>query len=600
MTDLPEARTDQATATRNAARWLARFTDAVNANDAGGAVAFFVEDGFWRDLLAFTWNIVTLEGRPAIADMLAAQLGHVQACRFTLDGNAKAEGEITTALFTFETGSARGRGILRLRGGLCWTLLTSMTELIGHEEKTGARRALGTVHEARKDRETWTQARQKEQTELGYSTQPDCLIIGGGQGGIALGARLRKLGVPTIIVEKNDRPGDSWRNRYKSLCLHDPVWYDHMPYLPFPDDWPVFTPKDKMGDWLEAYASIMELNFWGSTEATSAAFDPGTATWTVHVTSNGVDHVLRPRMLVFATGAYGFARWIDFAGADDFQGEMFHTSTYHSGEAYRGKRCAVIGSGSSAHDICVDLWECGAEVTMIQRASSIVVRSDTLMEYGFRGLYSEEAVASGMTTDKADLLVASLPFRLIPDTQRPIYQKIADVDAEFYRRLTDAGFLWDFGPDGSGLMSKAMRTASGYYIDVGASELIASGEITMASGSGIARIEADGLTLEDGRKVEADVIVQATGYGSMDDMVAQLISPEVAARVGRFWGYGSGVPGDPGPWEGELRNMWKPTAHEALWFHGGNLALSRFHSRHVALQIKARMEGIATPVYASQ
>jgi putative flavoprotein involved in K+ transport len=59
--------------------------------------------------------------------------------------------------------------------------------------------------------------------------------------------------VPTIIIEKNDRPGDSWRKRYKSLCLHDPVWYDHLPYLPFPDHWPVFSPKDKIGDWLEMY-----------------------------------------------------------------------------------------------------------------------------------------------------------------------------------------------------------------------------------------------------------------------------------------------------------------------------------------------------------
>ena len=77
------------------------------------------------------------------------------------------------------------------------------------------------------------------------------LIVGGGQGGIGLGARLKRLGVPTLIVDALPRPGDAWRKRYKSLCLHDPVWYDHLPYLPFPDHWPVFTPKDKIGDWLE-------------------------------------------------------------------------------------------------------------------------------------------------------------------------------------------------------------------------------------------------------------------------------------------------------------------------------------------------------------
>ena len=84
--------------------------------------------------------------------------------------------------------------------------------------------------------------------------------------------------MPTIIVEKNARPGDSWRNRYKSLCLHDPVWYDHLPYLPFPDDWPVFAPKDKIGDWLEMYTKVMELNYWGSTVAEKARWDEASDT----------------------------------------------------------------------------------------------------------------------------------------------------------------------------------------------------------------------------------------------------------------------------------------------------------------------------------
>ena len=590
---------DQTPAAQHTAQWLAAFSEALDAGDAAAAAALFADDSYWRDLLGFTWNLVTLEGPAAIADMLSAQLAHVLPCRFAVEGEPVVEDGIVIAWFSFETRAARGTGILRLRDGQCWTLLTSMFELIGHEEKTGPRRILGTVHKARKDRVTWTEERQKEQAELGYATQPYCVIIGGGQAGIALGARLRKLGVSAVIVEKNARPGDSWRNRYKSLCLHDPVWYDHMPYLPFPEDWPVFTPKDKMGDWLEAYASIMELNYWGSTECRSAAFDPETGTWTVRVCREGQDHVLRPRALVFATGAYGFARMIDFPGAGTFRGEMFHTSEYLSGDAYRGKRCAVIGSGSSAHDICVDLWESGAEVTMIQRAPSIVVKSDSLMEYGFAALYSEQAMARGITTDRADLLFASVPFRLIPAFQRPIYEAIAAADADFYNSLSAAGFLWDFGTDGSGLLTKALRTASGYYIDVGASDLIASGAIKVASGAGIDHIDAGGLTLEDGRRVAADVIVQATGYGSMDEMVAHLISPETAKRIGPFWGYGSGDPGDPGPWEGELRNMWKPTAQEALWFHGGNLALSRFHSQHVALQIKARMEGLDVNVFAA-
>ena len=149
------------------------------------------------------------------------------------------------------------------------------------------------------------------------------MIIGGGQGGIALGARLKRLGVPTIIVEKNARPGDRWRKRYKSLCLHDPVWYDHLPYLPFPDHWPVFSPKDKIGDWLEMYAKVMELNYWGSTLCESAAYDAAKQEWTVKVVRNGKPITLRPKQLVLATGMASVANTPKFPGMEKFKGEQY-------------------------------------------------------------------------------------------------------------------------------------------------------------------------------------------------------------------------------------------------------------------------------------
>lgn len=587
-------------ATERARKWLSGFSKTLDVGAPSAVSELFLEDCYWRDLLTFTWNIKTVEGRSQITDMLSRTLTEVKPGNWAIDGEATVDGDVIEAWFSFETGVARGYGHLRLKGDLCWTLLTTMTELKGHEEKRGANRIKGVVHRARRDRRTWLEDRRAEEAELGYSRQPYCLIIGGGQGGIALGARLRRLGVPTIIIEKNAHPGDSWRNRYRSLVLHDPVWYDHLPYLPFPDDWPVFTPKDKMGDWLEMYVKVMELNYWASTECVGASYDPEQNQWTVRVLRNGEEIELKPQQLVFATGAYGFPEVIDFPGAETFKGEAFHSSAYQNGDRYRGKKCAVIGSASSAHDICVDLWENGADVTMIQRSPSIIVRSETLMEVGFSPLYSEEALSAGITTEKADLLFASVPFALMPEFQAPLYEKMASLDSDFYQRLTAAGFLWDFGDDNSGLMMKALRTASGYYIDVGASELIANGDIRIKSGAGIEKISEDSIHLDDGSSLSADIIVHATGYGSLDGMVAHLISAETAEKIGKFWGYGSGVNGDPGPWEGELRNMWKPTRQDGLWFHGGNLHLSRHYSLYVALQIKARMEGIPTPVYPPQ
>ncbi|MDQ6433779.1 NAD(P)/FAD-dependent oxidoreductase [Mesorhizobium sp. LHD-90] len=583
-------------ATQQAAAWLGAFARALETSDILAAIGLFADDCYWRDLLAFTWNIKTLEGRDAIRDMLGATLAGTHPTGWRLTGEASADGSTVEAWFSFETAAGRGEGCLRLIDGRCRTLFTALSALKGFEEKSGPTRPLGVRHKADRRRETWSEARRREQAELGLTEQPFCVVIGGGQGGIALGARLKQLGVPTVVLEKNARAGDSWRNRYRSLVLHDPVWYDHLPYIPFPDHWPVFTPKDKMGDWLEMYARVMELNYWTSSTCTEASYDADEKHWTVEVDRAGEKIVLKPKHLVFATGAYGPPKMIRLPGADNFAGEILHSSAYSDGRKFEGRKVAVIGAASSGHDVSVDLWESGADVTMIQRSPTTVVKSDTLMELAFE-IYSEAAVARGMTTEKADMLVASTPFALMPEGQKKLYDRIRVRDAAFYERLAAAGFALDFGEDETGLMMKAYRTGSGYYIDVGASDLIIEGEIKVRSGVSIKSLAPAGILFDDGTQLEADAIVCCTGYQSMHETVAQLVSREVADRVGPCWGLGSGVRGDPGPWQGEPRNMWKPTAQQALWFHGGNLALSRFYSKYVALQIKARMEGIPTPVY---
>jgi putative flavoprotein involved in K+ transport len=577
--------------------WLARFDAALEAGDAAAAADLFEPGGYWRDLLAFTWNIKTMEGRAEIAAMLDACLGNTAPSGWRRTATPEETEDGRSAWITFGTHAAHGTGRVTIRNGRCHVLLTAIADLRGHEERRGRTRPRGIVHKADRARTTWSEARAAETAALGREVQPEVLVIGAGQGGIALGARLKSLGVPALIVEKNPRAGDSWRRRYRSLVLHDPVWYDHLPYLPFPETWPVFCPKDKMGDWLEAYAAIFELDIWTSTACEAASWDAGAGRWTATVSREGGEAVtLTPRQIVFCTGAYGPPNEIRFAGREDFAGALLHSADYTSGAPFRGKRAVVIGAGSSAHDVAVDLWEAGAHVTMLQRRPSIVVRSETLMELAF-DIYSEDAVERGITTEMADMLSAATPFRLFEEKQRRLYDKIRTRDAAFYDRLRAAGFAFDFGEDDTGLMMRALRTASGYYIDVGASDLIAEGEIAVIGGEEVDRLTPGGLRLGSGREVAADVIVACIGYQSMNEAVAGIVSRDVADAVGPCWGLGSGIQGDPGPWQGELRNMWKPTAQEGLWFHGGNLALSRFYSRVVALQLKARMEGIPTPVY---
>jgi putative flavoprotein involved in K+ transport len=579
--------------------WLERFDSALTAGDTAAAAELFTEDSFWRDLVSFTWNLKTVEGRAGVKDMLDHTLAHAKPRNWRTTEPPTAADGISEAWIEFETEVGRGRGHLRLRDGLAWTLLTTLYELKGHEEPRGAGRPHGVEHGADPDRETWLEAREREARELGRTTQPDVVIVGGGQGGIALGARLRQLGVPTIIVERNARPGDSWRRRYKSLCLHDPVWYDHLPYIKFPENWPVFSPKDKIGDWLEMYTRVMELNYWTSTTAKSARYDEAAGEWEVVVERDGEEITLRPKQLVMATGMSGKPNMPEIPGMDVFQGDQHHSSQHPGADAYRGKKAVVIGSNNSAHDICAALWEHGADVTMVQRSSTHIVRSATLMDIGLSALYSEEAVASGVTTEKADLIFASLPYRILHEFQIPLYEQMKERDADFYDRLEKAGFQLDWGEDGSGLFMKYLRRGSGYYIDVGASELVASGDIKLKNGT-VDHLTEDAVVMTDGTELPADLVVYATGYGSMNGWVADLIDQETADRVGKVWGLGSDTTKDPGPWEGEQRNMWKPTQQAALWFHGGNLHQSRHYSQFLALQLKARSVGIDTPVYGLQ
>jgi putative flavoprotein involved in K+ transport len=601
VTGLEESMTETAVepAAAEIADWLGRFEQALADGDAVAASELFGDDSFWRDLVAFTWNLKTLEGPEEIRAMLESQLPHVRPRGWhTTEPPSSADG-ITDAWIGFETEVGRCSGHVRLRDGKAWTLLTTLQELKGHEEPAGPNRPMGAEHGANPDRLTWLEMREREARELGHEVQPEVVIVGGGQGGIALGARLRQLGVPTIIVERNERPGDSWRKRYKSLCLHDPVWYDHLPYIKFPENWPVFSPKDKIGDWLEMYTRVMELNYWTSTEARSATYDEDAGEWRVVVEHDGAELTLRPKQLVMATGMSGKPNMPDIPGMDVFKGDQHHSSQHPGPDAYRGRKAVVIGSNNSAHDICAALWEAGADVTMVQRSSTHIVRSETLMDLGLGDLYSERAVASGVTTHKADTIFASLPYRIMNQFQKPVYDAIREQDADYYAALEKAGFRLDFGDDDSGLFMKYLRRGSGYYIDVGASELVANGSIKLAHGQ-VTELTEKEVVLADGTRLPADLVVWATGYGSMNGIAADIVGQETADRLGKVWGLGSDTTKDPGPWEGEQRNMWKPTQVENLWVHGGNLHQSRYYSLYLALQLKARIEGIPTPVYKLQ
>ena len=535
----------------SAQAWLSLFTKVVAAGDAGDIAKLFEPSGFWRDYLAFGGTLQTLEGHKSIGDF-GARKGPAAALSNVVFEGAPGASE---GFFRFSVSTGQGRGYVRMAGEVCETVFTQLDDL------------------------------KDSQGHTSNPYTPFVLVVGGGQGGLALGAQLSDLGVPYLIVDKHPRVGDQWRSRYDSLVLHDPVWYDHLPFKPFPEGWPVFTPKDQMGDWLETYAEDLNLDIWTNTALTSAQYDEASKTWTAQLNQDGEPVTLHPTHIVMALGLSGFPNVPDFPGQDVFAGPQMHSSAFKLDERFSGQDVVIVGANNSAHDIAADLVSISARPTLLQRSSSLVVRQDDYCERVLGPLYSAEAVAKGITTDKADILQASVPLRLLERRHKAIWDKIRADQSDYYGRLTDAGFTLDFAEDGTGLGMKYRRTASGYYIDVGAAEMVMDGRIKVCSGQGIAHLSEGAVHLEDGSALPADAVVYATGYGDMTDWVAALIDRETADKVGPCWGYGSGTKGDPGPWIGELRNMWVETAQPGLWFTGGNLSQARYFSRLIALQL---------------
>lgn len=395
------------------------------------------------------------------------------------------------------------------------------------------------------------------------------------------------LNVPALVVDREARVGDSWRRRYGRLVLHDPVWYDHMPYLPFPDYWPIFTPKDKLAGFLEAYVDIMELNVWTGTEPISSAWDDSTKQWTVTLerangSSGGPEkRVIHPRHIIQATGHSGKKHFPVIEGMETFGGRLCHSSDFSGATpGSGGRRAIVVGSCNSGLDIAQDFQANGYDVTVVQRSSTCVISSKSITEIALRGVYHE----GGPPTEVADLMAWSLPMAITKSQHIRVVAIQNAADSDMLRGLQAAGFKVDMGPHGSGLLPKYFQRGGGYYIDVGAAKQIADGEIKVKQGQEIVKVLPDGLEFADGSRLAADEIIFATGYENMRTQTRAIFGDEVADRVGDVWGCDG---------EGELRTIWRRSGHPGLWLMGGNLAMCRYFSRVLALQIKALVEGIA-------
>ena len=206
--------------------WFTRFADAMTSKDVAAILDLIVDDVFWRDMLALTWNFHTYEGTDAVKQFLTDQLPKFDLSEFKL----REELVMLTrpyedlvwimGVFNFDTTVGHVTGIFRLvpLADGSWKahgVFTNLDDLKGFPEKTGLLRNLESDHG------DWAEMRKREQEFL--DEDPCVLIIGAGHSGLDAAARLKMLGIPSLVVERHNRIGDNWRTRYAGLRLQSHV-----------------------------------------------------------------------------------------------------------------------------------------------------------------------------------------------------------------------------------------------------------------------------------------------------------------------------------------------------------------------------------------
>jgi cation diffusion facilitator CzcD-associated flavoprotein CzcO len=583
----------QSTDARLAAdRWLAALADAARGRTIDVAGSLFGEPCYWRDILAARFRIDTYSG-VEIPPLLDAWLTRIDPSSLMVAPNRTSPRTVVRggvqaveAFFDFAGTHGRGTGVVRLVPGgrpdlpwRAWNLLTTLQSLDGCPELTGPHRrrlpdadALGG--------ESWLERRQRRSAFA--DREPEVVVVGAGQSGLSAAACLGALGADVLVIEREARLGDSWRNRYRGLTLHNPVWVNDLPYLSYPQTWPTYVPKDLLADWFESYANALQLTVWPRTALSSGCYDDRTGRWTISVRrDDGSARDIAPRHVVLATGVSDIPLIPPLPGLEDFAGRVIHSSGYAAEAIDPGARVLVVGTGNSAHDIAQDLHSRGVGVTMMQRGSTTVASVEP------SGILTARLYSEDMPVADCDLIAASIPYPVEIDDARTITSRMRELDGELLAGLERIGFRLDFGHDGTGHALKYKRQRGGYYLNVGCSDLLIAGEIGLIHHDDVTRFAERGAILRSGQTVPCDVIILATGFAGQQESARAPFGSDVADAVGPVWGYDG---------RGELRNVWKATAQPGLWFAAGNFQQCRVYARFLAMQIVAQLRGLVPPV----
>jgi len=559
-----------------AADWVSRFAAAVEGLKFEMLDELLIEQATWRDFVCFTWDLTHYIGRGEVRKALARLAPAVGARQFMVSceqGPVELDGNYFV-FFDFVTKDRVNRGLATLTSvDGRWLAASVFTQIEGLSDvawRVGERRPEGKKHAVVKNRPRWAEARAEE-AEF-RDAEPSVVILGAGHNGLALAARLRSLDVSTLVFDRNERVGDTWRGRYEALALHSNINVDDMPYYPFPPTWTAHTPKDKFADHLESYARAMDLNVWTGTMLESASYDESTERWTLVLgKTDGSHRTVRPRQFVIAAGLNGAPKFPAVEDLNVFEGETMHSDQYKEGSRFAGKNVLVVGAGVSAHELAQDLYEYGALVTLLQRGETVVCSMKNYNSVNF-GIYDV-----GLPADSADLIAQSMPFPALTEVFQDGMRRCAEFDRDLLDRLEARGFKTSMGPNGTGPIGSHLQGKDSYQLDCGASELLANGSVKVKHGVEIAKATKNGVVFTDGSELAVDAIVFATGYHSMLETIRPVLG-DALSKIDRVYILDE---------KGEQANVYRPTPQPGLWFATGFVGTARFNSKRLAALIAA-------------
>ncbi|KAK3897232.1 putative indole-3-pyruvate monooxygenase YUCCA4 [Staphylotrichum tortipilum] len=583
-------------ATARAQAVLDKLNTALAANDVKALEqCFHKPQAYWKDLLALTWHLRTFTG----ASTIAASLLELKTLRgleglVMMDGEARFSPPTPTLQFidcsiSFKTTKPAVRGTGKM--------------------------ALVPVQDGEKvEYKIWVLSKNPTLLQS-PSTAPagveqfetDVLIMGGGNAGITLSARLKALGVDSLMLERNDNVGDNWALRYECMRFHVPTSACELPYLPYHKH--LHTPHPLSGtdlaEHLQRYVATLNLNILTSARILSMAYNKSTKRWTVRFSTPAGQMTAVAKHLVQATGfCFQKPNMPPMVNEGIYKGINVHSAAFKNAASLKEagvKSVLIIGSANTAFDILTDCVSLALSTTMLVRSPTYVVPLAYIFDARCLGAYD----LPNTPTAHLDRRFLTNPTIVDAHMMRGALARLAAAEPSRYAALAARGFPVVDGLDPEACLAHyLLERGGGHCVDVGGTRLVVEGKVGVRVGVEPVGWMEKGVRLSDESVVEVDAGVWCTGFADKNarGMAAEVMGGEpkeggegvmgpldIAARLDPTWGLDE---------EGEVRGMWKRHRFvENYWTVGGHAQHHRWHLRTAALQIKAELEGILLPAY---